>query len=265
MEVVSHSVLVNLGQAALLRADGAGEVAEVVDRQRDVGGEGLAHGLAVLPGLRDGDLFQVLLDAVGDAVQQKRALCRGGLAEGLESLLRSVNGQVDIRLLAAGHLAENLTGHRGDVVHVLAVDRRYPLAADVVVIALAEVDDGIRGAWVCVQSHKPSAFLVDSVPSRWPPAQTHLHVTVNTTLDASVAISIAKFTFLMRKAFLQGTYSQTAPNLLPKGAYLTKFEGLPQFWARSLATTALLKLLSEEHAVLGRAEQAGSKTKEPPP
>ena len=52
---------------ALERAGGAGEVAEVVDRERDVGGERLAHRLAVLPGLGDREHLEVGLDGVGDA------------------------------------------------------------------------------------------------------------------------------------------------------------------------------------------------------
>ena len=49
VEVVGDRVVVDLRQRALLRADGAGEVAEVVDGQRDVGGQRLAYRLAVVP------------------------------------------------------------------------------------------------------------------------------------------------------------------------------------------------------------------------
>jgi hypothetical protein len=45
VEVVGDGVVIDLGDPALLRADRSGEVAEVVDRERDVGGEGLAAGL----------------------------------------------------------------------------------------------------------------------------------------------------------------------------------------------------------------------------
>ena len=51
VEVVGDRVLVDLGDAALLGAQGAGEVAEVVDGQRHVRVERLAHGLAVVPRL----------------------------------------------------------------------------------------------------------------------------------------------------------------------------------------------------------------------
>jgi hypothetical protein len=59
VEVVGDGVLVELGQAALLRPDRPGEVAEVVDGERDVGGQRLPDRLAVLPGLGDGELGQV--------------------------------------------------------------------------------------------------------------------------------------------------------------------------------------------------------------
>jgi hypothetical protein len=42
VEVVRDGVLVELSGAALLSADRRGEVAEVVDGEREVGGQGLA-------------------------------------------------------------------------------------------------------------------------------------------------------------------------------------------------------------------------------
>src|SRR3546814_1482282 len=51
VEVIGHGVFVELAERTLLCAQHPGEVAEVVDGERDVGGEGLAHRLAVLPRL----------------------------------------------------------------------------------------------------------------------------------------------------------------------------------------------------------------------
>ena len=53
VEVVGDGVVVDLRQRALLAAQDTGEVAEVVDRQRQVGGQRLADRLAVLPRLGD--------------------------------------------------------------------------------------------------------------------------------------------------------------------------------------------------------------------
>src|SRR5699024_1242742 len=72
VEVVGDGVVVDLGQPALLGADGTGEVAEVVDGQRKVGVEAFAHGLAVVPGLGDGEQFEAVLHAVGDPVEDVR-------------------------------------------------------------------------------------------------------------------------------------------------------------------------------------------------
>ena len=82
VEVVGHGVVVDLGDRALLGADGAGEVAEVVDGQRQVGVEGLADRLAVVPGLGDREHLEVLLHPVGDLVEDDGALGGGGLAPG---------------------------------------------------------------------------------------------------------------------------------------------------------------------------------------
>ncbi len=74
MEMVGHGVGVDVRGAAFLGADAAGEVAEVVHRQGQVGVEGFTHRLAIVPGFRHGQGFQVLLQAVGDAQQQVGAL-----------------------------------------------------------------------------------------------------------------------------------------------------------------------------------------------
>ncbi|MNF30594.1 hypothetical protein D3C85_730650 [compost metagenome] len=71
MDVIGHGVAVDFGGAAFLGTDAAGEVAEVVGRQGDVGIQGFANGLAVVPGFSDGQGFQVLFDAVGDLQQDQ--------------------------------------------------------------------------------------------------------------------------------------------------------------------------------------------------
>ena len=138
--MVGDSVLVDLAQAAFLRAQRTRVVAEVVDGKRDVGGERLAHGLAVFPSLRHRELLEVLFHAVSDLQQHHRALRRGGLAPGGRGLVRGVERQVDVGLFTARDLAEHLASDGGDVVEVLAVHWGDPVAADVVVVALAVLD-----------------------------------------------------------------------------------------------------------------------------
>ena len=80
VEVVGDGVLVELGEPAFLGPDAAGEVAEVIDRQREVGRGGLADRLAVVDRLDEGEGLEVGLDPVGDPVEDvgavRRARCR---------------------------------------------------------------------------------------------------------------------------------------------------------------------------------------------
>ena len=112
MEVVGDGVLVDLGQRAFLGADRAGEIAEVVDCQRDIGVERFADRLAVVPGFGDRDGLEVLLDAVGDLVEDHRPLGGRGLAPRRRGGMRGVQRLLDIGLVGAGHLAEHLAGDR---------------------------------------------------------------------------------------------------------------------------------------------------------
>ncbi|MNS22584.1 hypothetical protein D3C72_543840 [compost metagenome] len=74
MDVIGHGAFVDFRGAAFLSADAASEVAEVVDRQRNVGIEGFADRLAVVPGFGNGQQFEVLLDTVGDLQQNVGAV-----------------------------------------------------------------------------------------------------------------------------------------------------------------------------------------------
>ncbi|EYU00624.1 putative transcriptional regulator [Pseudomonas aeruginosa PA99] len=150
MDVVGHGAVVDLGGGAFLGADAAGEVAEVVGGQGNVGVEGLAHGLAVVPGLGDGEQFQVLLDAVGDLQQDVRTLLHRGAAPGLGGGVGGVEGLVDVLGGGTGELGDRLAVHRRGVGEVLALDRRHELAADVVAVARLEGDDGTGGSGRCV-------------------------------------------------------------------------------------------------------------------
>ena len=154
MEVVSDGVLVDLREAAFLRADGTGEVAEVVDREGDVGVERLAHRLAVVPRLRDGDLLEVLLHPVGDPVEDECPLRGRGLVPRRCRRPCRVEGGLDVLGGAAAHLAERLAGDRGGVLEVLPLLRRDPFAADEVLVALLELDLGALGSRVGVDRHR---------------------------------------------------------------------------------------------------------------
>ena len=159
MEVVGHGALVDLAARALLAAQHTGEVAEVVDRERQVGGEGLADRLAVLPGLGDGQHLEVLLDAVGDAVQDERALGERRPAPRGCGSVRGVEGRLDVLGGAAADLAERLAVDRRDVLEVLALLRLDPVAADEVAVAALDGNEravraGVRRrSWCFSQRH----------------------------------------------------------------------------------------------------------------
>ena len=76
MEVVGDRVVIDFGNPAFLGADAAGEVAQMVDGEGDVGRHGLADRLAVVPGLGERDQVEVVLHPVGHLVEDAGALCR---------------------------------------------------------------------------------------------------------------------------------------------------------------------------------------------
>ncbi|MDT4834298.1 hypothetical protein FQZ97_679320 [compost metagenome] len=146
MKVVREGLVVDLADAALLRAHARGEVAEVVDGQRQVGGHGLADRLAVVPGLGGGQHGQVFLHAVGDAVQDVGALGGRGAAPGALGLVGGVERALDVGGAGARHFAEDLAGDGRDVAEILVLHRRDPFAADVVAVALLERHRGTEFA-----------------------------------------------------------------------------------------------------------------------
>ena len=145
VEVVGGGVFVDLGGGAFLGADAAGEVAEVVGGQGHVGVQRFAHGLAVVPGLGDGEHFQVGFDAVGDLQQDQRAVLHRGLAPGVGSGVGGVQRTVDVGGVGAGELGDHLAIHGRSIGEVLPGQRRDELAVDEIAVARLEGDDGARG------------------------------------------------------------------------------------------------------------------------
>jgi hypothetical protein len=148
--VVGDGGVVDLVDRSRLRSDDAGEVAEVVDGERHVGGHRLAHRLSVVPGLGHRQQLEVLLHAVGDLVEDDGPGRVGGLAPGHLGGVGGVEGEVDVGLVGSGDLAERLSRHRRDVLKVLPLHRCDPLPADVVLVALLEGDLAARLSGLCV-------------------------------------------------------------------------------------------------------------------
>ena len=74
--MIGDRVVVDLAQAAFLGAHAAGEVAKMIDRQRQIGCLGLADRLPVVDRLDRSKGFQLFLHPVGDLVENARAIGR---------------------------------------------------------------------------------------------------------------------------------------------------------------------------------------------
>ncbi len=123
----------------------SGHVAEEVDGERNVGGAGHGQRLAVVHGFELGKFFEMLLQQVGEFVEQPAAL-RGGDALGGElapgALVKGAtggaDGTVDIGGFGFGNVSHYLSGGRivdgkglaGGGVDELAVDEHAVIAGD---------------------------------------------------------------------------------------------------------------------------------------
>jgi hypothetical protein len=138
VEVIGDRIAIDFGDPALLGADAAGEIAEVVDGQRQVGGGRLADRLAVVPGLGGGQEVEIFLHPLGHRVQDHRALGGGGPTPGVFGGVGRVQGGLDVLLVGASHLAERLAVHGRGVLEIAAGDGFDPLAADEVAVTSLE-------------------------------------------------------------------------------------------------------------------------------
>jgi len=150
VEVIGDGGVVDLADAAFLRAHAAGEIAEVVGGEGNVGVERFADRLAVIHCFGIGQQLEVGVDAVGDLQQQVGALARRGLTPGVFRSVGGIERQLDVGGVRAGGFGVNLAIDRGDDVEVLPLDRGRPLAADEVVVLGFVLHFGAGGAGGCV-------------------------------------------------------------------------------------------------------------------
>ena len=102
-------------------------------------------------------LGQIRLHAVGDLEQDVGA--RGGsrLAPGVGGGVRGVERLLDVLGGRAGDLADDLAADRRAVLEVAPLRRRDPLAADEVVVAIADLDllaDALQSALLGCRSSR---------------------------------------------------------------------------------------------------------------
>ena len=81
---------------------------------------------------------RLAFELVGDLVEDTRALLDGGLAPGVLGLVGGIQRQLDIGRRRARHLAELLAGDRAWIVEIPPLDRATHLAADEIVVAVAD-------------------------------------------------------------------------------------------------------------------------------
>lgn len=140
--MIGDGVVVDLADRAFLGAHHAGEIAEVIDRERQIGGAGFADRLAIVPGFGDREALEILLHAVGDPIEDRSALGDAGASPRALGGMRRVQCSLDVLRLGARDLADDLAVHRRSIVEVFARNRRDEFAADEIVIAFGE---GILG------------------------------------------------------------------------------------------------------------------------
>lgn len=73
VEVIGDRIVIDFRNTAFLSADDAREIAEMINRQRQVGIGGFADRLAVVPCFGSRQCRQVFLNPVCDAIEDKRA------------------------------------------------------------------------------------------------------------------------------------------------------------------------------------------------
>jgi hypothetical protein len=149
LEVVGHGVVVQLRDVPLLRPQAAREIAEVVHRQRQVGGPGLADRLPVVERLEEGERLEVGFHPVGDAIEDVGPVGGRRSVPADRRRMGRVERLVHVLVGAAGDLAQRLAGDRRQVDEVLTARRRDELAGDPVVVPRAKWDGRLerrRGA-----------------------------------------------------------------------------------------------------------------------
>lgn len=108
--MVGNGVIVQLTERTFLGPHAAGEVPEVVYRERQIGKIGLTDGLAVVVGLDRGQKGQVFLHSVRDAIEHAGAFGYRGAPPFVCGRMRCVESKFNVFRLRTGDLADDLSG-----------------------------------------------------------------------------------------------------------------------------------------------------------
>ncbi len=140
MEMIGGGKLINLSGRALLRPHAASEIAEMIHRQRHIGGQRFAHRLTVIPGLIHRHIFEVLLQPISDPEQCQRTLLRRRFTPGFGCGLRRGDGIVHVCLVRTREFPCHRTVNRRRVGEVVPVHRRHEFAVDKIAVGFLEVN-----------------------------------------------------------------------------------------------------------------------------
>ena len=119
---------VQLVGTAFFAADHAGKIAEVVGGQWNVGGAGFADGFAVVERFLQGEEFGMLINHIGNFVQNGGALGGGGFAPGFKRGLCGGYGGIHVGVGGVGEFSQEFAV--GGVVRFQQVAGLCPLAVD---------------------------------------------------------------------------------------------------------------------------------------
>ena len=140
IDVIGHRVLVDFRHAAFLRAQATGKVAEMVGGQRDVGIQGFTDRLAIIPGFRQRQRFQMLLDAIGNRQQHIAALLHTGFPPCVCGGMGGVQRQLNILRVGARELRHIFTRYRCGIGEVVSGNRFNKFTANVIPITRFKSD-----------------------------------------------------------------------------------------------------------------------------
>ena len=106
VEMVGNRIVVDLRDRAFLGANATGKVAPMIDGQGKIGGRGFADWLSVVPGLGQRQQIEVVFHALGNLVEEVRAVRGAGVPPALACRMGGVQRQLDVLRVGARNLAE---------------------------------------------------------------------------------------------------------------------------------------------------------------
>ncbi len=144
-EMIGDGVGIDRRDAAFLRPDAAGEVAEMVDCKRHVGSAGLADRLAIVDRLGKRQQLQIILEPVGDAIENPGALGGRDPCPLILGGVRRIERALDIFRRRQRELGDLGAIDRALVGEILAARRSAPAASDEIIIAVSEGGRRVNG------------------------------------------------------------------------------------------------------------------------